>query len=249
MLRPRIIPVLNFKEDGLYKSQAFANYKYVGDPLNAVRIFNEKEVDELAFIDIGATVNNTEPNFTLIKRLARESRMPLSYGGGIRSSEDAIKIISLGVEKVMLSASALFNEPLLQDISNAIGLQSVVVVLDYRISVFRRTPMVYTHNGTINTKRSVLEVVEWLAQTKCVGEIVINSIDNDGLGKGYDKKTIGSITKEWKGPLIALGGCGSYDDIRSLVTEYPMVAAGASSVFTFKGKYRAVLINYLDRKI
>lgn len=247
MLRQRVIPVLNFKEDGLYKSVGFGDYKYVGDPLNAVRIFNEKEVDELAFIDITATINGTRPNFSLIQRLARESRMPLAYGGGVTTAEEAIRIVSLGVEKIMLSSAALFNQQLLNDISSAIGKQSVVVVIDYKISGIRRRPVVYTHNGRLSTNKTLSEVVRWLSETNCVGEIVVNSIDNDGKGCGYDLKVLDSIVKLWRGPLVALGGCGSYGHINDLLKRYPTIAAGAASTFVFKGKYRAVLINYIDR--
>lgn len=249
MLRTRVIPVLNYRRDGLYKSVKFADYKYVGDPLNAVRIFNEKEVDELAFIDVSATTDESKPNLALLKRLARESRMPLSYGGGIKSVDDAINIISLGFEKIMLSSAALFNQSLLEGIAKAIGKQSIVVVLDYKMAGIIKRPYVFTHNGKRNTKKTLSEVINWLKETESVGEIVVNSIENDGTGRGYDLKTLKTVNENWGGPLIALGGCGSYEDINNLTRDFPMVAAGAASTFVFKGKYRAVLINYLERKL
>src|SRR3979490_1627609 len=185
MLRPRIIPCLLIQDGGLVKTTRFKEPKYVGDPINAVKIFNEKEADELIVLDIDASVKGVEPNYKQIAHLAVECRMPLCYGGGIRTAEQAKKIISLGVEKVAISAAAM-NDPLLVTrIAEEIGRQSVVVVLDYKQRLLSKNQDVWTHNGTRNTKRNVLDVALEMERLGA-GEIVINSIDNDGRMKGYD---------------------------------------------------------------
>lgn len=243
MLRPRIIPCLLIQDGGLVKTVKFKDPKYVGDPINAVKIFNEKEADELIVIDIDATVNNVEPNYKQIANLAAECRMPLCYGGGIRTAEQAKKIIALGVEKVAISSAALENPALITQIAEEIGSQSVVVVLDYKSRMLSKAIDVWTHNGTRNTKRSVLEValeVEKLG----AGEIVINSIENDGRMKGYDIDLALKLRQSVHIPITILGGGGSLEDMRSVVAACGVVGVAAGSFFVFKGNYRAVLISY-----
>ena len=243
MLRPRVIPCLLVHEGGLVKTVGFKAPKYVGDPINAVKIFNEKEADELVVLDIDATVNGAEPDYKMIANLAAECRMPLCYGGGVRSAAQAKKIIGLGVEKVALSAAAIENPGLIKQIADEIGRQSVVVVLDVKKRMLSKEYDVFIHNGKKNTKRSVLEVATQVEELG-VGEIVINSIDNDGQMKGYDlalaKKIRGVVTI----PITFLGGAGSLDDIGALIRTCGVVGASAGSLFVFKGIYKAVLINY-----
>jgi imidazole glycerol-phosphate synthase subunit HisF len=243
MLRPRVIPCLLVHEGGLVKTVGFKAPKYVGDPINAVKIFNEKEADELVVLDIDATVNGAEPDYRMIANLAAECRMPLCYGGGVRSAAQAKKIIGLGVEKVALSAAAIENPGLIKQIANEIGRQSVVIVLDVKKRMLSKEYDVFIHNGKKNTKRSVIEVATQ-AEALGAGEIVINSIDNDGQMKGYDLALAKKIRDAVNIPITFLGGAGSLDDIGALIRTCGVVGASAGSLFVFKGVYKAVLINY-----
>jgi imidazole glycerol-phosphate synthase subunit HisF len=245
MLRPRIIPCLLVKNKGLVKTVKFGNSKYVGDPINAVKIFNEKEADELIVLDIDATANGVPPDFALIKKLAAECRMPLCYGGGVTTVEQAKRIIGLGVEKVAISAAALTHPELISAISAEIGSQSVVVILDVKKSLFGKYE-VCTRNGQNNSGRSPIEVARQ-AEELGAGEIVINSIDNDGLMKGYDLDLATKVRAAIQLPMSVLGGAGSLSDIERLVSACGVVGAAVGSLFVFKGPYKAVLINYPDQ--
>lgn len=242
MLRPRIIPCLLVQGKGLVKTINFTDPKYVGDPINAVKIFNEKEVDEIIVLDITSTVQNREPNYLMIKNLATECRMPLCYGGGVKTVEQANRIINLGVEKVAISSAAIENPALVSDIADQVGNQSVVVVLDVRKKK-NGNYEIWTHNGKKATGRSPVEFSEQL-ENYGVGEIVINSIDNDGKMKGYDLDLAEKIRDVITVPLTILGGAGSLDDIKRLVDRFGIIGASAGSLFVFKGVYRAVLISY-----
>lgn len=245
MLRPRIIPCLLIQKGGLVKTQAFKSPKYVGDPINAVKIFNEKEADELVVLDIDATANRVEPNYAVIAKLAAECRMPLCYGGGITTAEQAARIIDLGVEKVAISAAAVANPGLLTEIANAIGRQSVVAVLDVRkkTGLLAKGYEVCTHNGKIIHKVDPVTLAKTL-QDAGAGEIVINSVDRDGEMKGYDLALAKQLGSALRVPMTVLGGAGSLDDIGALIRTCGVVGAAVGSLFVFKGKYRAVLINY-----
>lgn len=243
MLRPRIIPCLLVHNNGLVKTIGFKSPKYVGDPINAVKIFNEKESDELIVLDIDATVNNAEPNYKLIANLAAECRMPLCYGGGVRTPEQAKKIIGLGVEKVAISSAAMENPNLICQVAEEIGRQSVVVVLDVKKRMFGKDSEVWTHNGKKNTKRNAVEVAAEFEKLGA-GEIVLNSIDNDGQMKGYDLSLARRLREAVKIPITILGGAGSLKDIGELISTCGVIGAAAGSLFVFKGPYRAVLINY-----
>jgi cyclase len=245
MLRPRIIPCLLIQEGGLVKTVKFRNPKYVGDPINAVKIFNEKEADELMVLDIDATVNGVDPDFKLIADLAAECRMPLCYGGGVRSPEQAKRIIGLGVEKVAISAAAIGDEGLISRIADAVGRQSVVVVLDVRkkSGLFAKGYELCSHNG--NKRHSIDPFVfAGRMQEAGAGEVVVNSIDRDGEMKGYDLEFAKEMMNILSIPMTFLGGCGSHQDISTLFNECGVVGASAGSLFVFKGQYRAVLINY-----
>jgi cyclase len=232
------------------KTIRFGAPKYVGDPLNAVRIFNEKEVDELMVFDIDASRHLREPDYKLIGNLARECRMPLSYGGGVKTVEQFDRIIGLGVEKVAVSSAVVDDLTLISRAAARVGSQSVVAVIDVKRSGLLRKPEVVTLNAT---KRSGLEPSVFAAklQELGAGEIVLNNVDSDGEMKGYDFDLIDSVRNAISTPLTVLGGAGSLDDIRSLVNRYGIIGAAAGSLFVFKGKYRAVLINYpsLEEKL
>ncbi len=242
MLRPRVIPCLLVHDGGLVKTQRFKEPKYVGDPINAVKIFNEKEADELIVLDIDASVRAAEPNLKLITSLAMECRMPLCYGGGVKTAAHARQIVGLGVEKVALSSAAIERPALVRQIAEEIGSQSVVVVLDVKKRLLGGAE-VWTHNGTRNTKRAPVDVAAEMAALGA-GELVVNSIDNDGLMKGYDLTLARAVREAVRIPLTVLGGAGSLADLRALVTTCGVVGAAAGSLFVFKGPFRAVLINY-----
>jgi cyclase len=243
MLKPRLMPCLLVHNKGLVKTVKFKERKYVGDPINAVRIFNEKEVDELIVLDIDATVNGSEPNYKMIENLASECRMPLCYGGGVKTAEQAERILSLGVEKVAISSAAIENPKIITEIAEQAGSQSVIVVLDVKKRRFGSKYDVLTHNGTKNTKRCPFELVKRLEKLG-VGEFVLNSIDQDGVMKGYDQSLIQKIHEIINVPMTALGGAGSLDDIKGLVQKHGIIGVAAGSLFVFKGVYKAVLINY-----
>lgn len=245
MLRPRIIPCLLVHRGGLVKTQGFKDMKYVGDPINAVRIFNEKEADELMVLDIDATVNKVAPDFGLIAKLAAECRMPLCYGGGVTTAEQATRIIDMGVEKVAVSAAAIANPPLLTEMATAVGRQSVVAVLDVRkrTGLFAKGYEVCTHNAKIAHKLDPVNLAKQL-QEAGAGEIVINSVDRDGLMQGYDLDLAAQVKGALNVPVTFLGGAGSLEHLGELIGRLGVVGAAAGSLFVFKGKYRAVLINY-----
>lgn len=246
MLRPRIIPSLLVHRGGLVKTVGFKEPKYVGDPINAVKIFNEKECDELAVFDIDATVNGVEPDFKLIADLAAESRMPIAYGGGVTTAAQAKRIVGLGVEKVCVSAAAVARPALVSEMAESVGSQSVAVVLDHRKKLLGKDREVCTHNGKRGTKRPLIETALEM-QERGAGEIIVNSIDDDGRMKGYDLELAARLHQQLRIPLTVLGGAGSMADIGALVRACGgIVGAAAGSLFVFKGQYRAVLINYPD---
>lgn len=242
MLRPRIIPSLLVHDGGLVKTVNFKNPKYVGDPINAVKIFNEKGVDELAIFDIDASVLGKEPNYKLIENLALQSRMPLCYGGGVKTVEQAQKIFSLGIEKIALSSAVVSNPKIVTDIANKVGSQSVIVVLDIKKKLLGGYE-VYINNGKKATGIDPVKFVKEL-QDLGAGEIVINSIDQDGVMKGYDMNLIDRIREKISLPLTVLGGAGSLEDIKKIIQAHGIIGVAAGSLFVFKGKYKAVLINY-----
>jgi len=241
MLRPRIIPCLLIKDGGLVKTVRFDNPKYLGDPINAVKIFNEKQVDELIILDIDATVKNQEPDMEMISNLASECRMPICYGGGIKNVKQIRQIIALGVEKISISSAAIQNPDLVSEASEYVGNQSIVLTLD--VKKVNDEYQVFTHNGSKMTGLDLIEIIRKY-QNLGVGEIVINSISHDGIMNGYDFVLIDYIKDRVNVPLTILGGAGSHDDIGMLISKYGLIGASAGSLFVFKGVYKAVLINY-----
>lgn len=246
MLRSRLIPCLLVEGKGLVKTVRFKEPKYVGDPINAVKIFNEKEVDELLVLDISASREGRAPDYALIEKLAMECRMPLCYGGGVKSVEQAERIHRLGVEKVAISSAALDNPSLIHGMAAQVGRQSVVVVLDVAKKGLRRTYEVLTHNGTKSTGVSPFDFAK-RAEELGAGEIVVNSIDRDGTMTGYDLELVEKMRSTVQVPMSVLGGAGSLEDVGKLLALTGTVGAGAGSLFVFKGKYRAVLITYPSR--
>lgn len=247
MLRPRIIPCLLIHKGGLVKTLNFTGHKYLGDPLNAVRIFNEKQVDELLVVDIDASRMNRPPDYAFINKLAQECRMPLCYGGGVKSVDDFDRLIRLGVEKVAISSAAVDSPQLVLEAANRVGSQSVVVVIDYMRKNFINSPEVVTLNST---KRTGLDPIRFAIEmeNRGAGEIVFNSVDRDGQMQGYDMELIEVANKAISVPLTVLGGAGSLEDIGGLVGRFGVIGAAAGSIFVFKGKYKAVLISYPSPK-
>ena len=247
MLRPRIIPSLLVHDKGLVKTVKFKNPKYVGDPINAVKIFNEKEVDELAIFDIDATVLGREPDYGIIEKLANQSRMPICYGGGVKTLEQAQKIFGLGIEKIALSSSVINDPKLISKISERVGSQSVIVVMDCKKKLLGGYE-IYTHNGKESTG---IDPVSFAVKVQefGAGEIIINSIDQDGMMKGFDMNLISKIREVVNIPVTVLGGAGNINDIKKMIQKYGIIGVAAGSLFVFKGKYKAVLINYPDRNI
>lgn len=246
MLYPRIIPCLLIKNGGLTKTVKFEDGKYVGDPINAVRIFNEKEVDELVVLDIYATKEMREPDYAMIEHLSEECRMPLCYGGGILRAEQARRIFGLGVEKVAISTAAIERPELVTELAGCVGSQSVVVVLDIKKDQNMGTYEVWTHNAERNTGKDPLDLAR-LMERFGAGELIINSVDRDGTMKGYDLDLVGRMRQALGIPMTVLGGAGSLDDIKMLIDRFGVIGAAAGSLFVFKGIYRAVLINYPNR--
>jgi len=242
MLRPRITPCLLLRNSGLVKTKQFTDDKYVGDPINAVKIFNEKSVDELLVIDIDASRLGIDPDYSVIERLANESRMPLCYGGGIKTVRQAERIIQLGVEKVAISSAVLESPLLIRQLSETIGSQSIVGVLDVKKSIFKGYE-IYINNGKKKIKGSLIYWIKAF-QEYGAGEILINSIDRDGMQNGYDLELVKLTKKFITIPVTFLGGASSLDDIGDLIETFGVAGCAAGSLFVFKGKYRAVLISY-----
>jgi len=242
MLLPRIIPCLLIREKGLVKTTKFRESKYVGDPINAVRIFNEKAADEIIILDIDASKNNNEPDYKMIKNLAAECQMPLCYGGGIKTLDSIKRIIELGVEKVAINSAAVENPEIISRASEIIGNQSIVVSLDIRKKFFGGYAQ-YIYNGKEIVRTDIVDSVK-KAISLGAGEILINSIDQDGTMNGYDLKLIELIKKNVSIPITALGGASSLENMSELISNFGIIGASAGSLFVFKGKYRAVLINY-----
>lgn len=245
MLRPRVIPFLLVRGGGLFKTTRFGDPKYVGDPLNAVRIFNEKEADELAVLDIDASREGTEPDYTLIRNLAAESRMPVCYGGGVRTLDQFQRVVEFGVEKVAISSHFYVRPQLVTEAARVVGSQSVVVVLDVK----RNGRGEYEVRSVSGTKTHQGDPMEWArrAEELGAGEIVVNNIDRDGTGQGYDMELVARIHSAVGIPMTVVGGAGSLSDIGELFAGFGVIGAGAGSLFVFKGKLRAVLISYPTR--
>lgn len=246
MLSARVIPCLLLKNQGLVKTKKFKNPVYVGDPINAVKIFNEKEVDELLIIDIDATINKKSPQFDLLERIGKEAFMPMSYGGGIHSIEDAKKILSIGFEKISINSSAIEKPNLIKEIADIYGTQSVIASIDVKKNIMGHYE-VYDYKKGRTIKKDPFKFALEL-QNFGAGEILLNSVDRDGTMSGYDISTINKITELVSIPVIAMGGAGSLEDIQKVIKIGNASAAAAGSLFVFQGVHRAVLITYPERE-
>lgn len=247
MLKPRIIPFLLIHNNGLIKTVQFKNEKYVGDPINAVRIFNEKKADEIIIIDKDPTLKNLEPNFRLISNLAEECQMPMTYGGGIKRVDQAEKIFSLGVEKISLSSGYFSNKNLVNKLVDLVGSQSIAITLDVKKSFLGKYE-IFTQGGKIKVKEKLENVIKEI-QMRGVGEIIINNISKDGMMNGYDISLLELIKPLIRVPLTFLGGAGNVDDFKNIISKHPIIGLSAGSFFVFKGKLKAVLISYPKENI
>ena len=245
-MKTRIITVLLLKEQGLVKTIRFKDPTYVGDPINTIRIFNEKEVDEIVLLDIGATPAGAEPNYRMIQDIAGEAFMPVGYGGGITSFEQAKRIFETGIEKVVLNA-AMFDQPaLIERLIGVYGAQAVVACLDVRKNFFGRYEL-YSHGGKRKRPVSLDEHLAALRRLN-VGEVIVNSMDRDGTMSGYDLALLRHVTARVEAPVVACGGAATVEDFRQAV-DAGASAVAAGSMFVFRGKHRAVLISYPERKL
>lgn len=240
-LQPRIIPVLLLHKGGLYKTKEFKNPTYVGDPINAVRIFNEKEVDELIILDIDCTKENKSPNYQLIEEIVSEAFMPVAYGGGIFSLEVAQKVFQIGVEKVIINTALHQNPQILAEIAAIYGVQSVVVSIDYKKSFFGGIKA-YFKNGSRKSNFTPLELAKKAAQLGA-GELILNAIDYEGSYQGYDIELLMQIVNEVQIPIVISGGAGSTDDLDA-AKKAGASAMAAGSMFVYKRPHNAVLISY-----
>lgn len=241
MLKHRVIPALLLSDGGLVKTRQFKDPKYVGDPINAIRIFNDKEVDELMVLDIVASKRKQEPDYTAIELFAGECFMPLCYGGGVRTIEQAARIFDLGVEKISLQSSALLDFQLVSDIANRFGSQSVVVSIDIKNNWLGRPHLYQSNNGKLLKQNWITFAQNAVAAG--AGEILINAVDRDGEMCGYDINLIKQAANAVSVPVIALGGARNLQDFKQAV-DAGASAVAAGAMFVFHGPHRAVLITY-----
>jgi cyclase len=235
------VPVLLIRNGQLVKTIGFQNEQYVGDPINAIRIFNDKEADELLVIDIDASMHSREPDFAALRVFASECRMPLSYAGGVQSIEQIERLIGLGIEKVGLSSAAISNPRLIGEAATRIGSQSIAVILDVR--KIGDTYQIFTHNGTKKSELALESALE-IFQSQGTGEIIVNSIDRDGTMEGFDRRLISAVMERTNVPVTAIGGAANMQDCTDLSREFGPMGVGVGSLFVFKGRFRAVLITY-----
>jgi imidazole glycerol-phosphate synthase subunit HisF len=241
LLKYRLIPTLLLKDGGLVKTKQFKDPKYVGDPINAIKIFNEKEVDELVVFDIEASRLNKEPDYRLIEQFAGECFMPLCYGGGINSVEQAKKIFSLGVEKISIQTSSFNDENIIKDLSNQFGNQSIVVAIDIKKD-WRGNYKLYSSRSKKNMNQFWIDYLKAVVNNGA-GEVIINSVDRDGTLSGMELDLISKASQAVNVPIIASGGASSLKDIK-LAIQNGASAVAAGAYFVFTGPHRAVLITY-----
>ena len=241
MLKHRVIPALLLRGNGLVKTTKFKDPKYVGDPINAIRIFNEKEVDELMVLDITASKEGREPNFEMIEQFAGECFMPLAYGGGIRTIEHAKRIFASGVEKVCLQTAALSNPRLISDLAERFGSQSIIVSIDVKRNWLGRPGIYASSQGKILSGNWLDRMAELIAAG--AGEVLVNAVDKDGTLSGPDLELIHQASENIRVPMIAVGGVSSLADIKAAV-DAGASAVAAGAFFVYHGPHRAVLITY-----
>jgi imidazole glycerol-phosphate synthase subunit HisF len=245
MARTRVIPVLLIQNEGLVKGVQFKNHRYVGDPINAVKIFNEKEVDELCVLDISATVNNKKPDIKRIADIVSEAFMPISYGGGVTQLDEAKELLYSGVEKILLNTALHTHPNLITEIANSAGNQSAVASIDVKKNIWGKYK-VYSRNATKDTGKDVLEFAKE-CESKGAGEILLNSIERDGMCNGYDTELIKKVAQNVHIPVVAVGGAWQTGHLVE-AKRAGASALAAGSMFVFHGKHKAVLISYLNNK-
>jgi imidazole glycerol-phosphate synthase subunit HisF len=242
VLKNRVIPCLLLRGNGLVKTRQFKDPVYVGDPVNAMRIFSEKEVDEIVVLDIEASRLEREPSYALIEEMAGEAFMPVAYGGGLRTLEQVKRLIRCGVEKVVINSAAVESTQIIRECADVFGSQAVVGAVDVKKTLFGGY-RVMTRSATVESRTPVLEHVRRLVESG-VGEIFLNSVDRDGTMSGYDLPLIREVASSVPVPLVACGGAGTVDHLRQAIVEAGASAVAAGSMFVFHGKHRAVLISY-----
>jgi len=243
--RPRVIPVLLLKDGLLYKTHRFKDAKYIGDPLVAVKIFNDKSADEIAILDIGATPEGRGPDFELVERIATECFMPMAYGGGVSTLEHARRLVGIGAEKVIVCTHALAKPVLVSSIADAIGSQSTVVCLDVKRDLLGRR-RVMGRGGRDRTSGDPVALARRMEQAGA-GELIVQSVDRDGTLSGYDLALVRSVAEAVEIPVIALGGAAREEDFQAAI-HHGASAASAGAMFVFQGPHRAVLITYADER-
>ena len=241
MLNRRIIPCLLLENEKLVKTIKFKTPKYIGDPINAVKIYNDKEVDEIIFLDITATIKNTKPPFKLISEIANECFMPFAYGGGINNVEDMKKIFSLGVEKIIINSNAIKNPNIIKEAMELFGSQSIIVSIDAKKNWAGK----YEVFSECGKKSTGLDPVEWSKKVEKLGagEIFLTSIEKDGTMEGYDLDLIQKVANKVNIPVIACGGAGEIKDFSKAI-KFGASAVAAGSLFVYQGKNMGVLINF-----
>ena len=244
MFRPRVIPVLLLNNQTLVKSVRFKNYNYIGDPINAVRIFNDLKADELVFLDINATKENRLVSLNFVKDVGEEANMPFAVGGGIKTVEDIKQIINAGAEKVIISSAAAENPDFIKKAFEAFGSSTIAVCIDVKRNLFGNTH-VWIHAGTKNTKKNHVEFAKLMEQMGA-GELIIQSIENDGVMQGYDIELIKQISETVTIPVVALGGAATMNDLKKAYTQGFANGLAAGSMFVYHGTMKGVLINYPD---
>lgn len=243
--RPRIIPVLLIDNRDLIKTRQFERPIYLGDPVNAVKIFNIKNVDEMAILDISASKNNHDPDYELLEDIASQAFMPLSYGGGIRTVEQAKKLLAIGYEKVIFNTALVEDPDVVRETSDVVGKQSVVASID--VKEIREENMCVICDGTKRTNINPVELAI-KAEKYGAGEIFLNSVDHDGMMNGYDIELVKKVAKNVSIPVTACGGAATIDDLKKVLTEGNAHAAAAGSMFVFYGRLKAVLITFPTEK-
>ena len=242
MARVRVIPCLLLRGRGLVKTRKFKDPVYLGDPVNAVRIFSEKEVDELVILDIDASREGREPDYDLVAEIAGECFMPVAYGGGIKTLDQVRKLIRCGIEKVVINTAATESTEVIRAAAEVFGSQAVVGAVDVKKTLLGGYRVV-SKSATVEVKTGLEEHIRNLIDAG-VGEIVLNSVDRDGMMAGYDLPLIRGVTSKVNVPVVACGGAGTVEHLAQAVHEGGASAVAAGSMFVFHGRLRAVLINY-----
>lgn len=242
MFRPRVIPILLLKNKGLVKSIKFKDYTYIGDPMNAVKIFNDKRADELVFLDITASVENRLIPLDFVEKVGDEANMPFAVGGGIKSIQDIRQVLKAGAEKVVINTHAIENPTFIQEAADIFGSSTIVVSMDVKKNLFGKE-QIFMLNGKKSTGYDPVSFAK-LMETMGAGEIIVNAIDKDGMMQGYDLPLIKKISDEISIPLVACGGAGNYLHFNEAVNQSHASAVAAGSLFVYYGPRKAVLINY-----